>query len=408
MSRICLVTPHHISFQPRTLREADSLSEAGYDVRVVSCQVDPTLTEYDRRLMGSRTWTLQSVGLQRHGPSRRAWMAESVRSRMYQWLFEARMRTDRIATRSYIRGFDSLLGMAISEPADWFIAHTQSALPIAAAAAQHWNARLGFDCEDLLAENGTDRREVIRVIERRYLPLCDYVSTPSRCLGNKLIQTYGGEQPLVLYNVSPLRLAEGMTQPRRRQGRPEIRLHWFGQTIGSGRGIEEAVEAMGLLADESIELHLRGRVTSAFRDQLESLAASNGVREKLVFHPPVFPEDTVRMMGEFDVGLALERPDHANYSLAATNKLLAYLLAGLAVAASETPGHRELLEQAPAVGFLYPAGRSDCLANGLRRWIDDREALLTAQEAAWNAARERFSWDVEKEKFFAALNSPLK
>ncbi len=45
-----------------------------------------------------------------------------------------------------------LFRLATSKPADWFIAHTQTVLAVAARAARQCNSRLGFDCEDLLSE----------------------------------------------------------------------------------------------------------------------------------------------------------------------------------------------------------------------------------------------------------------
>src|SRR5436189_147383 len=54
VARICLITANHVSFQPRSLREADSLFEAGHDVRVVCRQTDPILTQYDVEIMRTR------------------------------------------------------------------------------------------------------------------------------------------------------------------------------------------------------------------------------------------------------------------------------------------------------------------------------------------------------------------
>jgi glycosyltransferase involved in cell wall biosynthesis len=108
-------------------------------------------------------------------------------------------------------------------------------------------------------------------------------------------------------------------------------------------------------------------------------------------------------MGQYDVGLALERPDHQNYSRTVTNKVFSYLLAGLAVAATDTPGQREVLDQVPTAGFLYPAGNSTVLAEKLGNWINNPALLFTAKQAAWDAARSKFCWDVEETKFLQLL-----
>src|SRR5438132_142373 len=130
MSRICLITPHHISLQPRALREADSLSAAGHKVRVVCRQTDPAVTENDCALMKSRRWQLQPVELSRNGKSRPQWLREATRAKLYEKAFNVGFRNERIASRAYVRGLRAALSLASSEGTDWIIAHTQAALPI--------------------------------------------------------------------------------------------------------------------------------------------------------------------------------------------------------------------------------------------------------------------------------------
>lgn len=405
MARICLITAHHVSFQPRTLREADSLAEAGHSVRVVSRQVDPELSSYDREIIASRQWRSQTVDISRADSTKVAWFIEGATAKLCRRLFDAGIKTEKIAVRSYLRGYRRLLSMALAEPADWFIAHTQPALPVAAEASKYFNARLGFDCEDLLAENGTDPADVVQLIQQRYLSECDYVSVPSRSMGARLQDQYKLELPSVLYNVMPLYLAKKLVDPSHRVNDEVVHLHWFGQTIGSGRGVEEAIEALGLLAKHNVELHLRGRITPEYRNRIQTLAERHGVGNRVTILPLVSPSKLVEEMGKFHVGLALERSDHRNYSLTVTNKIFSYLLGGLAVAATDTPGQRELLNQISGNGFLFPAGDARALAEGLRIWIEDRASLLRAQQSSWDAARSRFCWDVEKEKLLALVNS---
>lgn len=381
------------------------LHDAGHDVRVVCRQVDPIYAGYDQLLMQTRKWRLQAIDLRRDGAGRRAWLVESVLARVSRRAFDAGWRTSRMASRSFVKGINQLTKLAAAEPADWFIAHTQAALPAAAAAARRWNARLGFDCEDLLAELGSDPPEIVRLIEREYLPHCDYVSVPSQCVGERLEETYGIPSPLVLYNVFPTSLADGMLPPHQRPIRRPLRVHWFSQTIGAGRGIEEAVEAIGLL-NEEVELHLRGRMAEGYQTTLDDLARRCNASAKIIIHPLIGHNDLIKAMDDFDVGLALERSDNGNYSLTVTNKIGSYLLAGLAIAATDTPGQREILEQIPSTGFLYPAGNARALADGLRKWQHDRDALRAAQQAAWDAARVRFCWDVEGVKLLQVLQLP--
>jgi glycosyltransferase involved in cell wall biosynthesis len=242
----------------------------------------------------------------------------------------------------------------------------------------------------------------VRLIERTYLPHCDYISVPSQGIARWLERDYSVSAPLVLYNVFPLYLASGMLAPDERPENPALKLHWFSQTIGPGRGIEEALEATGLLGP-GVELHLRGNPSKGYRETLEKMALQHKVA--LTLHEQVDHDILIGSMQGFDVGLALERPEHTNYSLTVTNKIFSYLLAGLAVAATDTPGQREVLQEFPSAGFLYRGGSPQALAAGLREWLSDRLALRRAQRAAWDAAREKYCWDVEQEKFLRAIES---
>lgn len=399
--RICLIGATHFCHNPRLLREADSLSEAGHDVRVVTPSFTAALDLRDEQHLARRKWRHQKVDYfsQGIGGALRSTFMRGRRRLAFE-LYQ-KVGGQRLAEYGYATGLPEQRRLALLESADWFIAHAHPALPIAASAAKRWNARLGFDCEDWLSEHsGAGSPDIVRQIERAYLADCDYVSAPSQHIAERLQRDYEVKRPLVLYNVFPLTLAENMLPPARRPASAKLRLHWFSQTIGPGRGIEEALEACGMLG-ESVELHLRGNPSNGYEDVLLALAAQHNVNLKL--HPQVDHDELIRSMDKFDVGLALERTENAGAALTVSNKVGSYLLAGLAIAATDTPGQREMLGQIPSCGFLYPSARPDLLADGLRGWLDDRQRLRTAQQASWDVARKRFCWDVEKEKFLHAL-----
>lgn len=400
--RICLIGATHFCHNPRLLREADSLANTGHDVRVVTPSFTPELAQRDQRQLVRRKWRHQkidylSVGLR--GKARSLFMRGRRRA---AFELQQKFGGQRLAEYAYTAAFPELRRRASVESADWFIAHAQAALPAAAYAARRWNARLGFDCEDLLSERETDPVDIVRLIETTYLAQCDYVSAPSQGVADRLQNDYGIQPPVVLYNVFPLSLADGMSSPLARPASSLLRLLWFSQTIGPGRGIEEAIEACGMLG-ESVELHLRGNPSAGFEAALEALASQHQVRLKL--HPQIEHDDLIRAMDQFDVGLALERQENVGAALTVSNKIGTYLLAGLAIAATDTPGQREIIEQIPAVGFLYPSGKPTMLAQGLRGWIENRAALRSAQQASWEAARSRFFWDLEQQKLLALLEA---
>jgi len=398
--QICLIGVAHPCHNPRLTREADSLAEMGHDVRVVAPSISPELAETDRRHMAVRRWRLQSVDFCPIGLAGK-WRSFVVRGkrRLASEVFKT-VGGERIAETGYTTALSRMTKTAALEPADWFIAHTHAALPVAVSAANKFDARVGFDCEDLLSAMDAGNADVVRLLEKRYLSSCSYVSVTSELIGRRLVNDYGIRDPVVLYNVFPTKLAAKLSPPPARVVSDTLRVHWFSQTIGTGRGLEEAIDAIGRLNGPA-ELHLRGHISESYRNHIENLA--NQRRVKLFVHPLIDHDLVIESLRDFDIGLALERTSNDGYSLTISNKIFSYLLAGLAVAASDTPGQREAMKGYPEAGFLYPCGSSEALAIGLQRWLDNREALLLAQQSAWNAARERFCWDLEQQKFLEQL-----
>ena len=403
--RVCLVGAAHPCHNPRLIREADALAESGHQVRVVTPCHSASLAAKDQRLMSRRKWRLQQVDFRPVGIFDR-WRAFLIRgrrravNRCRSWLG---IRGLGWAELAYTLALPELKRLAAAEPADWFIAHTQAALPVAAWAARRQNAKLGFDCEDLLWYSPGDPVEIVRAIETAYLPQCEYVSAPSQAIGKKLEEAYGVTS-LVLLNVFPCTLAANMQSPVARSWRPKVKLHWFSQVIGPGRGIEDAVAALQWL-DKDVELHLRGFCSEDYRVQLNDLAFDFGVSSRLFCYPQVDHDDLIEAMADYDIGLALERPENSNSGLTISNKLFSYLLAGLPVIATETPGHLEALAAIPQASATYPAGDARALAKRIERWSSNPQALREAQQCAWESARETYCWEQESLKFLKIFES---
>jgi len=402
--RICLVGAANLTNNPRLLREADFLAQH-HDVRVVCVGSSREAAEADARLMARRSWRLQRVESARADwlPSevgRTAWFRSAfarTRRRLAESAFRF-VRSQGLAERSVCASLGELCSLAAAQPADWFVAHTQPALPAAAAAAAKWNARLGFDCEDLLSEMGDEFCEANRRIEKKYLARCDYITATSNAMAEYLSKAHGVPPPVVLYNVLPLSLADGLLPPAQRPAHTKLRLHWAGQTIGMDRGLQDAFEACAGLGDQ-IEIHLRGKVSDLDKAALLAHAGRFQIADRVHVHPRIDSDELIHSMAEHDVGLALERHQNRNYNLTVTNKVFSYMLAGLAIAATDTVGQREVLSQAPGAGILYPAGDAASLRKLLQSWLNHPQQLARARQAAWDAARSRFCWDVEQGKF---------
>ena len=396
--RVCIVTTGNVSTSPRVVKEADALHAAGHEVRVVAVDALPENGARDLAVMATRRWMLERVNLRRGDP-----VGFVHRAIGAGWLVVADQAG--LVDRTISRYLGLLLRAVVARPADLVIGHTLAGLPVAVRAAERLRARAAFDIEDFHSgelPNGAGyaaRRAIITDVERRYLPRCAKVTASAPGIADAVAGRYGIARPHVTLNVFP-RAERPVVRASRSGGVPS--LYWYSQVIGPGRGIEDAVEALALL-DPPVELHVRGAVDRAFAPVLSRLIESKGVSKRVVILPPVPPPELVARAAEHDIGLALEQPVTENRSLCVTNKLFTYMLAGLAIAATDTRGQREMLTEAPDVGFLYPAGHPRLLAESLRTLLGNPAALVRTKDAAWAAADRRFNWEIEGQALVSYL-----
>jgi glycosyltransferase involved in cell wall biosynthesis len=216
----------------------------------------------------------------------------------------------------------------------------------------------------------------------------------SRPVADAFVDRYRVAAPVVAHNCHPWAdraTLDGRTFQRRGRG---LSLYWFSQTVGSNRGIQDAIRAAGHCS-LPIEIHLQGSVADDVGRELNGLAEACGIGDALHFHEPVPPQELPSRAAEHDVGLAVETDEILNRRLAVTNKIFLYLVSGIAVAATDLPGQRSVMDTCPEAGALYRPGDVKALAARLDRWARDPDALEAAKHASLEAARTRWNWERE-------------
>ena len=146
------------------------------------------------------------------------------------------------------------------------------------------------------------------------------------------------------------------------------------------------------------ELALRGRTQNGYLQTLQSLAAAHAPQLSIVHHPPASPDAMVDLARNHDVGLAQEIMDVPNRRLCLTNKAFTYILAGLAVAMTDTPGQHALGQDLGHGAALVAPGDVDALAGVLSAWAADPATLDCARRTAWHAAVRRWHWEHDAER----------
>ena len=410
--RVCIVTPGYISSTPRVVKEADALWDAGYSVRVIFTQGDiERAREHDKLLLKDKPWRWSAVGWASKRPSERfAYLKSTIRYQCARRLPRQMWPLLKCAEHGEGRVYSELASEAAAEPADLFIGHYPIGLAAAAEAARVWRSKLGYDAEDLHVEEqpntkeGHRRAERIALIEEKYIQHCTHLTAASTGIADVLARRYKCESPLAIHNVFPWSdRAELDMKVKDRRG-TELSLYWFSQTIGLDRGIQDVIRASGELGGP-IQIHLRGSVTQSIKQTLFSIAQNCNVGERLYFHDPVPPGELLSRASEHDVGVALEQRVNASRLLSVTNKLFLYLLAGLAIAGTDVPGQRYVMELCPDAGGLYKPGDYRTLATFLERWRKSPRELQACKRAALTAAETRWNWELESHRLVRNLDA---
>ena len=418
MARICVVTAGHLATTPRMVKAADALAEAGHQVRVVSTRFVHWASHADGDLYHRRhgLWHWDVVDYSPGAAAIRTW--SGLRRRTADAL-AALLTPQRcpaaLVYRAYSRIHPELVRAILARPEDLIYAGTAGALAAAAVAAGKSGTPYALDLEDFHSGEQDDSPEARRAhrfarrIEQRVLPGARFRTAGSAAIADAYRELYDLET-LAIHNTFPL----PDTQPSLASRRPgPLRLYWFSQTIGANRGLEDAIRAAGK-TEMAMELHLRGQRPAGYLESLHSLARQAAPKLRLKIHDPEPPDRMIELCGPYDIGLALEQAHVPNRALCLSNKPLTYLLGGLAIAFTDTPGQRPLAESIQQGGtqdtVIYPPGDVDTLAAGLACWARDPATLVGARVASWRAAQSRWHWHHPEERgvLLQAIAAALK
>ena len=406
VKKILLISSGQPSLNPRLVKEADALADAGYDVTVLYAYWNEWGTGFDKELLPSKKWKAICTGgdpLQKNGIFFLSRLIHKIAKTVNQKTGAKYLIELAIARASYF-----LLREAKKYRADLYIGHNLGALPATVKAAKANKKPCGFDAEDFhrfeVSDNINDTDVILKTkLEDRYLPHVDYLTVSSPLIAEKYKHLYPDKKPVVILNVFPRDL--NIQSPELNSEAP-IRLFWFSQTIGPGRGIEDVIAALLLLKEYPFEIHLLGHLSvemqNAFINKIAGIESVN-----LYLHPPIPPDDITAFASQFDIGLASENSVPLNRDICLPNKIFTYIQAGLAVMASDTSAQSKLLNEYPGIGKVYKKRDVEALSAALLYYHQNWEKLFETRKASLELARAKLNWETESQSFLATVEKTL-
>ncbi len=230
----------------------------------------------------------------------------------------------------------------VSKP-DWVIGHNPGAIWPALKAAKKFNCKVGFDVEDYHAGEGHNKylQTLARKLMVAALPKMNYVSFAAPLIMQrvKMDMKFDKGNWVVVLNYFPF---DDFTVPINLIEGP-AKMVWFSQNINADRGLELILPFVKK-ANDNVELHLVGNLDTEFYEKwLKGIS-------NIIIHPPMLQNELHHSLDNYDIGLALEPAKDENNQLAISNKIMAYLQAGLFVVATNTPAQETLLRNLPGHG----------------------------------------------------------
>ncbi len=402
--RVAVVTAGSLCTCPRMVKAADALHAAGWHVRVISVTNTPWAARLDREMHARRGWRWTPLGIMRDA-GLTPWLLGGACHRLARHASDLVPRLSASAparaltAHAFSRAHRTLVGALLEEPQDLIYGGTSGALAAVAEAAHRSGTPYALDLEDFHCEegeSGTDgarHNRLARAVMATTMPGAAFLTAGSAAIA-AAVTTAFGVQALPVHNVFPLAwgVAPGPTAG-------PLKLYWFSQTIGAGRGLEDVVTAAGRLPRaDACELHLRGVPATGYLDGLRRHVAATAPRLGLVVHEPALPDAMAEACRPFDLGLATEGLVPRNRGLTLSNKALTYPLGGLGLVLTGTPGHRAFADDLGTAVVRYAPGDVEALSDGLAWLAGDRAALGRAREMAWEAACHRWHWEHPRER----------
>lgn len=287
---------------------------------------------------------------------------------------------------------------------DFIMGHGAGALYPAWRLSNKWRVPFIFDVEDyhpgeFIRHDRQHEKQRREYLMKKLLPLATAFTCASPLIEEYTLKLIGGHtRHQVILNSFPA--TEFMNHKIKQDSVNKLRLVWFSQKIGFGRGLEELFDAFGRLDGNvlmSLQLTLIGEMDRSFYNEVISPFAERKKGFTFKHLSPMSQAELHDEISNHDIGLALEfdRTD-LNRQLCLTNKIVAYAQAGLYILATDTVAQREFIVNRPWVGELF--GQSvEAISHVLTISVGKETNIRSQANERFQKGKE-LAWEKESEK----------
>lgn len=401
--KIVIIALGQISTNPRLLKEALWFSERGFKVHVLYCFWSKWGYSADKKIIAKNPSIIWKEIGGNPFTKRLVYFYTRFRFKLFRLVGTQFPSSLFWAERSLSRCFKELYKTGSAIDASLYIAHNLGALPIVGKIALLFNKPFVFDAEDFhrgQSDSGSLLFTQSTLIENYWMPKATLVTAASPFIANAYKSLIGIDS-LVINNIFSTKY---ITEIRPISSQ-KMKLFWFSQTVGMGRGLEEILLALKRLSIDSYSITIMGDLSSKMEKYLRGITIENNeIKVDLNFISPVEPDRIFELASAFDIGLAIEPVINENNDLIYTNKLFTYLLSGNAILFTSTTAQEYFFNQHPNVGWIYPSGDIDRLELVLKQIKNNPLELFSRKQNAQQLAKQVYNWEIEQIKLMNHLS----
>lgn len=399
--KILFITTSNLATNPRLVKEIQSLKKSDYRLEVLAFSLGNWGDDIDVEIRQKLNLSCHYLSAKRTPLA--LWLKWALMHKFYQLWSKVSQSIEIISYASNKRSIQlkSYLSRRNLDY-DLIIAHNLGSLYPAFHASKKFNIPFQFDVEDYhpgeliprASEKEKQRREKLMKELLPHARSISYASPLIKVEVERLVEM-NLQTGLVINNSF---WSNEFIQPKEADG--PIKIVWFSQNISYGRGLELIVAVISEMKDE-IELHLIGSKDDQF------------YQDFLFDQPNIFTHETMPQMklhqflANFDLGLALElNQTDLNRQICLTNKIFAYLQAGLYIIATDTPAQKNFIERNPQHGCTVGQSREELKA-GLQSVIESIRSIRKEAVNRFQAA-QKYNFENESERFLEMVKGAVK
>jgi len=365
--------------EPRVMRDALALVEAGYAVTIIDVEKERT-RPVEEDIQGVHFKHIFMPG----------WFVPVRRFKLWYLVKLARLLI--ASTMRLLR-----------TPADVYHAHNERAFPACYLVGRWRRKPVIFDAPELtLSDPRYARWRLLNAVSTRLIEGMMArgagIITASPLYAREICSRYHVPEVTLIRNVPPYQAAVKTDQLRQQLGlSPRVRIALYQGNLQPNRGLQVLVRTAPFL-EQNIVIVMMGKGVDPTLSELRALVDSEGVADRVKILPPVPYAELLDWTASADIGLSVLPPDYSlSIQKCLPNKFFEYLMAGLPVLTSQLDAIAEVIKMYD-VGHIVASLAPTDIAAAINAMLANTESLALMSRNALQAARDEFCWEKESQK----------